>query len=281
MAKGAQQQATDLAGQQSKSSTEQTQKGLYGGGAFGPSGLSGNYQQTFKPAFEGTQKAQTYGGYDPTVLNTLRSNAANLATSGGLDPAATGLYKSFVSTGGYSPEDTSRYLRQATSGVQNTYQNLAADAARRRAITGGGGDVTSQMARQLTQAQASSTDKALADIQAQKVSNELAGAKGLESAAELTQKGFAQQAALEKDVSGNVMQANQLMNLMNSQQGQQILSLMGVDTSNQANAMKTLTAMAQQPGIFDNIMRVAGLAVSGAGAAGSLGWKPFAPSPGG
>jgi len=186
----------------------------------------------------------------------MRQTSSDLVATGGYDPAATNVYKDFALTGGFSPEDKSRYLRQATSGVKGSYDVLQKQAEQQRAATGGiGGDAISQMARQGAQAQAASTDKALADIQSQISTNKLAGAGGLGQVAQQKLGAFNAQSGLEGGVAQGVSGANQMMAFMASDTGKQILSLMGIDSSNQQAAAEVWANLSKNPGMFDDILR--------------------------
>jgi len=234
--------------------------------------LTGQYGRTSNAAFQGISDAQQTGGYDPGLLAEMRKNTSSLAASGGVADEATNAYKDFATTGGFSDVDKSRYLRQATSGVTSTGKVLQQQAARQNAASHGTGGpaAIAQMARQLTQTQADSTDKALADMHAEIDKNKMSGAGGLVDVGRLKEGGAALQQQLESGVAGNKMQANQLMQLASSQAGQQILSLMGIDMSSQQGVMDAYTKMSQNPGLFGNIMKIVGTAGAAAGGVGGL-----------
>lgn len=243
MAKAQQSQATGQATDLSKSSKQQTQTSLSGGGPFGGQGLSQNYGDAlgrggaaFTGAQQGFTQAQSTGGYDPGMLQTIRQNAAGLATSGGYDPetlakmqtggfdpntlqklrgqydefvqtggydpAALQTYRNFATTGDFTPQQKSQFMAQATGGVGQTYKTLMAQDQARRAATGGlGGDATAQMARNLAQGQAQATiggETSLHDIIS---ANKLAGAGGLGQIATARESALTGERGLETDVA--------------------------------------------------------------------------------
>lgn len=257
MAKGATQETERRAKNIGDQSTQQTQSNVMGGpgGAFGPSGLSGDYKaaqdfagQSRDAAFTGIQKIQDTGGYDPNQLNMLR----------GTGTEAQGFYRGMMNTGGYNPKDISNYLNQATSGLSNTYTALANQDARRRAAQSGlGGDSTALMARQLAQEQARTTTGALADIHRAVIENQFGGAKGLTDTT--TALG-----GLESDVARGRREGSQLMSHLYdtdtgriTEAGNMILKMYGIDTQNQGEALQALTEMAKRPGMLDNILKIA------------------------
>ena len=184
-------------------------------------GALNNQGQTFNAAYGGYKQGQDTGYYDPTILNNLRNLTSELSTTGGFDPsqvtsiqnqfgkvggnlqdiynidkgftgtsgamdpaalaAITGGYQKFADTGGFTPEQSSAFMRQATSGVPAIYDVLAQQAQRNRAATGGlgtGGDIA-QMARQMSQQQSQATTGAEVALNEQINANKLAGLGGL------------------------------------------------------------------------------------------------------
>lgn len=147
MAKQEQQDARKTAGSLATNSTDESNKNIYGGGAFGPTGLvgttasaAGRQGESYTAAKGGFDEGQKTGGYDADQLNTLRTNTAKLADTGGYDPnnldtlrktlsdsQKTGGYdtnnldylrttgKGFVDSGGFDPAQ----LTQTRSGYQN------------------------------------------------------------------------------------------------------------------------------------------------------------------
>lgn len=184
-------------------------------------GALNNQNQTFNAAYGGYKQGQDTGYYDPTILNNLRSLTSELSTTGGFDPvqvaniqnqfgkigvnlqdtynidkgftgtsgamdpaalaAITGGYQKFADTGGFTPDQSAAFMRQATSGVPAIYDVLAQQAQRNRAATGGlgtGGDIA-QMARQMSQQQSQATTGAEVSLNEQINANKLAGLGGL------------------------------------------------------------------------------------------------------
>lgn len=232
MAKGQTQAATAMSSGLAKSSAAQTQAGLFGGGAFGPGGLTPQYT--------------TQAGEQQQSRGAAFESAQNVAKTGGFDPVTQSTISEFEKTGGFTPQDKSRYLREATSGVANTYRNLMQQQQQRQAATGGlgGGDTTSQMARQLGQAQAGATTKAEADLQQQISANRLAGAGlGVQEAAGMREGSKIMQSMYNADTGALTAT------------GQQILSFLGIDASNQQAAMSVMAELAKRPGLYDNILR--------------------------
>lgn len=143
--------------------------------------LMQNAQQMQGPAGQGALNAFTQdvttGGFNPDMLNTLRSNLASLIPTGGMDPtqldairnqfdtaggslqrganiaegftgtsgamnpetlnAALKGYGTFAETGGYTPEQQQAFIRQSTSGLPATYDTLAKNLAISRSASGG------------------------------------------------------------------------------------------------------------------------------------------------
>lgn len=272
----------------------------------------------------GYQKAVSTGGYDQGTLDYLKGAGQQFASSGGYDPTKynqlSAGYKDFADTGGFSDRDKSQFINQATSGVKNTYDVLANQAELNRNKTGGlgtGGD-QSQLARQLSQQQASATLGAQTNLHALESQNKLAGLAGgtgletsaaagrlnslgtmtslagtqagntvsaLNGASNLTtnqaagiRAGVGQQQNLESGVATGSNNANSVLSsLYNTEtnqitaQGQQILTALGLNFSTQEDALRTLTGLANTPGILDNITRIGGMVSGGlTGLAGAM-----------
>lgn len=283
MAKGQTKQATSTAtslGQQAQAQTAPIISGLQSQGAT----AQANQANLLGEAESGYKAQQATGGYDPSMLATLRANTANLASTGGYDAGVmgdvTGGYSKLSSTGGFTPEDRAGYLNQATSGVKSTYDILAQQSAQNRAKTGGlgaGGDI-SQMARQLSQQQASSTLNAQQSLNQQVVQNQLAGLGGLASTqgamAGAKAGGVAQQAGVEGSVASGSNMANAgLASLYNTTTGQvtalgqQVLQGLGLSFATQADALNALTTLSKNPGLFQTFIAdetaMAGAAMKG------------------
>lgn len=202
-----------------------------------------NQQPSFNSAFGAFNDATTTGGFDPTQYSS---------TLGG--------YNNLASTGGFTPAQSNAYMDQATSGVTNTYNTLAAQLAQNKAKTGGlgGSGEQAQMARQLAQTQASAEQGAAVNLNQLKTSNMLSGLGGSSS--------------LQASQAGNKLSAasglSGLYNTATGQitaQGNQILQAMGLNFSNQAEALQALTKLATSPsssqGILGNIAEIGGMAM--------------------
>lgn len=236
-----------------------TDKALHGGGAFGDTGLTGERAQaqvrrddTLGDVNDWTSRAKTYsdtGGVDPGQLEKIRSG-----------------YEGFATTGGFNPGDEAVFRRNATSSVPATYEVLKNEVNRKRSLLGGlgpGGEL-SQMARQEGEVSARANTAAEAALAEQKRTGRLAGISGL---------GQTEQQLASNKLAGLQTGAGISQNLYNSQTGEisdmgrQVLSMLGIDSSNQAESVNVLQSLANTPGVFDNIMRIGGLA---AGALGSV-----------
>ena len=235
-----------------------TGQDVRGGGAFGPTGLSGErsqaidqQQQDLSSAYGGIQKAQTTGGYDPATLAKI-----------------TGGYQTMADTGGFSDTDKARYMRQATSGVPAIYDVLSQEAQRNRSLTGGlgtGGEI-SQMARQMAQEQSKAATAGLVGLNTQINQNKLAGLGG--------------ESALASDQARGVTTANQQMSqLFDAQtgqinaQGNQILAEYGLQDAADETKLKVLQSLAGAPGVLGNIAQgigQVGQIATGFGALGNL-----------
>ena len=283
MAKGATQETQKRGEDLGDFSRGMYQSAVSGGGAFGPQGLTQDYNkaQTLADksrdaAFTGAQSLMTTGGYDPTQLASLRGNYGDFIKTGGYSPEALNFYNTTVGTGGFTPQEQTQYLNRATEGVTNTYRTLAQDAARRAAITGGySGGAIPQMARQLSQVQAQQTNDAQAALHEQIMGNKFKAASGLGDVATARERALGGQTELETGVSRGAQTGATLMDKLYdtdtgriSEQGKMILSMMGIDTNNQALSLKALEEMAKRPGMLDNILAIANTAanVTSAGA---------------
>jgi len=300
-----------------------------------------NQQSELGGATAGYTAQQTTGGYDPTQLATLRSNtsgiaatggydptqlaaiqsaqatnvgaAGNIASTGGYDPTQLGVintgYDSLAANGGFDPNQANQFLESATSGTANTYASLMQQVQQQNAATGGygGGAETSQMARQLGQAQAANTLNANVSLNQQETANKLAGLGGeasvqqnlagnelagvnagtsattaegnlASSVAGAKAGGVQQQQNLEASVAQGIQAAsNGLANLYNTTsntittQGSQIIQLLGMEQASQADQVAALSAISKNPTVLQNIIsgaaQLAGAAESGAAAA--------------
>ena len=197
-----------------------------------------------QPAFSGAMNAFS------NDINTGGYNMGNFNNT-------LGGYNTMASTGGFTPTQSNAYMDQATSGVTNTYQTLMNQVNQAKSATGGlgGGGEVSQMARQLSQAQAGAEQGAAVNLNQQINANKLSGLGGA--------------AGMQASQAGNsVAAAGGLGNLYNTAtgqitaQGQQILSAMGINFNNQQEALQALTSLAtssaSSQGLLGNIGQVAG-----------------------
>lgn len=172
---------------------------------------------------------------------------------------ASGGYKDFAATGGFTPAEETNYLNRATSGVTNTGTALEQQAQLNRSKTGGagtGGEV-SQIARQLGQRQSDATNQAQMNLSQQKNQNKLAGLGGLNSVA-------GGQSQLFNTNTGEV-----------SDMGHQVLQSLGLKYQTEAQANQLLAQLSNNPGTFDNILRTI-TAVKGGGGGGGGGAADYA-----
>jgi hypothetical protein len=301
MAKKEQQEARGTARDIAKQSKQDTRDALHGapGGAFGSSGLTGD-----RTAAQG-QRDTTLGnirGYEDELhgyqdqtkdwSNKYQSKFEDYANTGGVDPGQlaklrTG-YEGFANTGGFTPEQEAGFRRSASGAVPAAYDVMMNEARRKRALTGGlgGGGELSQMTRQLgeTSARANTAGEvALADQERQGKLAGLSGLGGVESQLASNKLSGIQgganvgQAGIQMGSNLSQAGANMEQNLYNSQTGEisqmgsQILQMLGIDQSNQSLSLQTLQSLANTPGLFDNIMKVGGLAVGGLTAATGAG----------
>jgi len=238
---------------------------LYPTGGVDPTQLSnvqGNLQNTYNTATGFTGPS---GSMDPSLLASI-----------------TGGYQNLANTGGMTPEQQQNYLRVSTSGVLAIYDALARQAQLEKSRTGGlgtGGDI-SQLARQLSQDQtaaASGAENTLAQnllagkvaglgglsttgattgserLQAAGLGGTTAGTQGnlATNVANLIQGGAGLQSGLESGVAtGSRAAAAGLGSLYDASTGQisdlgnQVLSALGLNFTNQNDALNALVAIA-------------------------------------
>jgi len=253
--------------------------------------LTGGVDQAATDAYT---KLATEG---PEISSDASNAYKDVIANRGLNPLAAKTYGEFADTGGFSDADKSGFVRQATSGVKGAFDTLSSQAKRANAATGGYGGTAAvaSLGRNALNTVGETTTSALNDVNAQIRANRLQGAAGLQSGtgnelaaasglgaqdqlrmqgqlagaggltdiAKLKQSGFGEQAGLEGNVASQKLGYAQLQNLMSSQAGQQILSLMGIDASDQQASMKAFQDLANQPGALDRFMQFANLAIQG------------------
>jgi hypothetical protein len=219
--------------------------------------------------------ASPTGGYDPTQLAAIESGYGGLTTTGaGIGATGAGISnfgENLMATGGYTPAQQAAYLNQATSGVTATGDILEQQAKQAAAATGGYGALgtESQIANQLEQNQATATQNALLGLNQQMTANELAGAGAAAQGAGVTATGAGvtgaglgglqttQQSITANQATGAGLE-NQLYNTQTgqiTQQGQQILSALGLQFGTESQAISALQQLSQNPGLFGNIVQ--------------------------
>jgi hypothetical protein len=229
---------------------------------------------TIPGVIAGTQASQ--GQANQNQQGSFNGGQAALGTAGGIvqtagtnAESAVPTYSSMAETGGFTPDQQTTYLNRATQGVAGTYDVLGQAAKNREAATGGlgtGGDI-SQMARQGTQAQASATENAQADLNQQINANKLAGAQGLVNTA-ATEGGLAGQENTSAAVDAGYYNTstNQL-----TTQGQQILNALGIQYGTDENGAQILGQLSKDPTTFQQwLSAIGGAAGTAAGIAGGI-----------
>ena len=192
-------------------------------------------QQQLAPVIQGNQQQQQ--------VDLGRATEQYGAANQGLNSAGK-TYQNFADTGGFDEAAKTNYLNRATSGVTNTGTALEQQAQQMRSKSGGagtGGQVA-QIARQLGQTQADATNQAQMNLNQQINANKLAGASGLTDVAKAHSMLFDENTGAASDL------------------GKQVLAAYGIQYQTEAQANQILAQLATTPGIFDNIMRVAGVA---------------------
>lgn len=250
MAKGQTQQASSAAGDLLTQAPAQTTP-IIQGLQSSTGNLQKNQGDLYNTLTSGLDQNQKTGGYDPSQLNELRSSTQNnavtggynpdeissLKSSGGYDPtllqsiqsgasagydptaasSITGGYSDFANTGGFTPEASTNYINQATSGVKATSDALQQQAKLATQKSGGfgGAGAVAQIARQLGQTQSQATVNAEDSLNTQINANKLAGLGGLNSSQ-------ANQAALKQSGAGilNSLAGNQASNKLAATQSE-------------------------------------------------------------
>jgi hypothetical protein len=208
----------------------------------------------------------------------LDTATGTLGTAGNTLGSAGSTYQNFANTGGFDAAAQANYLNRATSGVTNTGTALEQQAKQAQSKSGGagtGGQI-SQIARQLGQTQADSTNQAQMNLNQQMNANKLSGASGLNQVGQSqtgvgnaqTSVGQAQTGIGQAQTS--VAQAHSLLFDANtnaaSDLGKQVLAAYGIQYQTENQATQLLSQMANNPGIMAGIQQVAGM-VGGAMAA--------------
>lgn len=169
--------------------------------------------------------------------NTLSTSADTLAGAGKA-------YGDMATTGGFSDADKTAYLNRATQ-ASTQAGNAFSDQAKLAAAKTGQGNpqaAISRIARQAGQNASEATNNAEVGLNSQINSNKLAGAGG--------------------EVSTGNAQTNigQTQANMSNQSAQQRLAALGLQFNSEAEAQQALDQLSNNPGVFDNIMRVGSLA---------------------
>lgn len=190
------------------------------------------------------------GGYDPSVLGTIRNTQTNLAQ-----------------TGGISDTDAVAMRNRAARAGQSTYEDQGKIAQRAVSGTGGygySGAITGDLARKGSEAASRAVTDSNADIAKLRQTGKIAGAAGL---ADTEQKQVANRLQAASGL-GNVygLNLNEVNNTVDN-------ILRNYQVTGQLNAQdeEILTNLANQPGMFDKIIGTIGvLAGAGAGVAGAF-----------
>jgi hypothetical protein len=268
------QTAPIISGLTNLSNLNQATSDIQGGMAttgFGQQQVTGGYDPTQLGTLRSnTANLASTGGYDPTQLSGLQSGLQSATSTGGYNPqllnqvvsgtqqgydptslsTLRGGYSNLANTGGYTPAMQSAYLNQATSGLDTTYNQLEQQSAQSAAKTGtSSGAAISQMARQLGQAQASTTQNATLGLQQQITANELSGLGGL--------------GTTEANVTGLGLQGTGI--LANTAANQASGTLQGLG---QQSALQTNVAGARSSGVGQQVGLESGVA-AGSNAANS------------
>lgn len=169
--------------------------------------------------------------------NTLSTSADTLAGAGKA-------YGDMATTGGFSDADKTAYLNRATQ-ASTQAGNAFSDQTKLAAAKTGQGNpqaAISRIARQAGQNASEATNNAEVGLNSQINSNKLAGAGG--------------------EVSTGNAQTNigQTQANMSNQSAQQRLAALGLQFNSEAEAQQALDQLSNNPGVFDNIMRVGSLA---------------------
>lgn len=186
----------------------------------------------------------TAEGSQASELNSATNNISNLQN-------IASQYSPIATTGGYTPQQASQFVEQATEGTGATYGALEQQAKNNAVATGGlgtGGGL-SQMARQLSQAQGTNTLNAEVALNQSQTQNKLAGLGGEAAATE---------------AAGS--QLNQLYNTTTGQVtslGNQVLQTLGLDFSTQEQAAGILQNLSTNPTLLQSVLGGVG-AVAGA-----------------
>ena len=209
-----------------------------------------NASSIMPAAVSGYSDIQSSGGYDPSILGQINSTYGNLAT-----------------TGGISATDATSMENQAAEAARSTYSTASDSASRALASTGGyglSGSIIGDLARTGSDAAATATNAADANIAGLRQQGEIAGASGLSGVQQnMASNKLAATSGLTNIYGMNESQVNTTVGqiLQNYQQTGQL--------NNQDLAV--LTNLANQPGVFDKIVSTIGtLGNAAAGVMGSV-----------
>lgn len=231
----------------------------------------------------------SYGHLDPdTVHRTLSGNAQQLAGTGGvvpmdIDTSGRGYegYQDFAKTGGFTPEESTAFLRRSTAPTAAIYGAARDDLSRRSALQGGYSPGFSasdaRLTRQAANAGAEASLSGNLELNRQIREGKLAGLSGMErvkAQAEeerlakqaMTQQGLFQgQEALQKVAQYGTASLNDLdiMDLRNRLQRGQM-------TQFDAELLQKLASMDKT--LFDKVMQ--GISTVGGAVAGVMGAIP-------
>ena len=204
------------------------------------------------------------GGYDPNQLGYLRSVGATQIATGGYDvpelTEARAGYRGLADTGGITTEEAGDITRRATRGVTSIYDVLSAEAARRRAITGGygGASETARLARQAAERSAEAATGAGAQIAQMRQSGRISGIQGLAGLTSEEAAGrraaFGGLAGIETNVAGGVRSAAQLSVDQQIATAQEILKRIQLGQQVSEADLAMLGELSKQPGIFNSII---------------------------
>ena len=216
-----------------------------------------------------TSASGTLGG----VLGTSQSTAASTlpgitagysdiaGTGGGVNPTADSTYTNLATTGGISPASIQAMKDEASQAAQSTYATGSAAASRTAASTGGYGNtgaVQANLARTGSQAASTAATNELASITGLQQAGEEAGAGGL--------------ATEQQNVTGNKLAAlGGSTNIYGMNESQisstvsQILQNYQQTGSLNNQDLAVLTNLADQPGVFSQIVSTIGTLGGAAG----------------
>jgi hypothetical protein len=198
------------------------------------------------------------------ILPGITSGYSDIAGSGGgVNSTADSTYQNLATTGGISPSSIQAMKDEASQAAQGSYQTAQAQAQRTAAATGGYGDtsaIQANLARTGSQAASTAATNELASITGLQQQGMEAGASGL--ATEQQNVTSNKLAALGGSTNIYGMNESQVSTTVSQilQNYQQTGTLNNQDLS-------VLTNLANQPGVFSQIVSTLGTL---GGAAGSI-----------